>query len=213
MVVNESGEVAIAIIEDDTDLQRAYQLVIGGASRFQISNTYTSVEEAIDSFNSSGPPPIVLTDIQLPGLSGIEGIIKIKERWPDTSIVVISIHEGDEMVFRALKAGAVGYITKGTSYLEIVNALEELLRGGSPMSSKIARMVVSTFSLNTNSVLSNRERQILSALSKGKTYSQIADELFISKETSRTHIRNIYLKLHVNSKSEAIQKAMRERLI
>jgi DNA-binding NarL/FixJ family response regulator len=211
MVMNGTAE--IAIIEDDKDLQRAYQLVIGSSGYFHISNVYTTFEEAIASFGPNGPPQVILTDIQLPGISGIEGIRIIKERWPHTNAIVLSMHEDDEMVFSALKAGAVGYITKGTSYLEIVSALEELLKGGSPMSSKIARMVVSTFSLNTNSVLSNRERQILSALAKGKTYSQIADELFISKETSRTHIRNIYQKLHVNSKSEAILKATQERLI
>lgn len=205
--------VEVAVIEDDENLQRAYQLVIGSSGRFHIANTYTSVEDAIAAFCEGGPPPIILTDIQLPGISGIDGIRKIRQRWPQTNVVVISIHEDDEMVFSALKAGAVGYITKGTSYLEVLAALEELLKGGSPMSSRIARMVVSTFSLNTNSVLTNRERQILSALARGKTYSQIAEELFISKETSRTHIRNIYLKLHVNSKSEAILKATQERLI
>jgi DNA-binding NarL/FixJ family response regulator len=126
---------------------------------------------------------------------------------------MISVYDDSEMVFEALRSGASGYITKSSNYIELLSALEEIVKGGAPMSSKIARFVIESFHVNPNSPLSKRETQILQLISEGKTYSQISEDLFIAKETSKTHIRNIYSKLQVNSKSEALAKATSEKLI
>jgi DNA-binding NarL/FixJ family response regulator len=202
----------IILIEDNVELRHAYELIINGHGKFEVIGSYSSMEDALRSFVKE-LPDIVLADIELPGKSGVEGARIIKEKWPDIEVIMVTIYQDDELVFEALKAGASGYIIKGSSYTELMNALEEILRGGAPMSSSIARMVVNNFHISSISPLSDRERQILGKLALGKTYVQIAKDLFISKKTSRTHIRNIYLKLHVNSKSEAIERANKDKLI
>jgi DNA-binding NarL/FixJ family response regulator len=126
---------------------------------------------------------------------------------------MVTVYEDNEQVFEALKAGATGYITKSSNYLELLSALEEISRGGAPMSSKIARMVIDNFHINPNSPLTKRETEILQLISEGKTYTQISEQLFISKETAKTHIKNIYSKLQVNSKSEALARAAQDKLI
>jgi DNA-binding NarL/FixJ family response regulator len=155
----------------------------------------------------------VVTDIKLTTLSGIEVTRRIKERYPQTEIIIMSVYEDNDMVFNALKAGASGYITKSANYLELVSALEEIVRGGAPMSSRIARMVIHNFHLNPESPLTQREKEVLHLIAEGKTYTQISEQLFISRDTARTHIRNIYAKLNVNRKSEAIDRATRDKLI
>jgi DNA-binding NarL/FixJ family response regulator len=146
-------------------------------------------------------------------MNGIKGAKVIKDKWPSTDIIMVTVYEDSDMVFEALKSGASGYITKSANYLELLAALEEISRGGAPMSSKIARMVIDNFHVNPNSPLTKRETEILQLISEGKTYTQISEQLFISKETSKTHIKNIYAKLQVKCKSEAIAKANSEKLI
>lgn len=126
---------------------------------------------------------------------------------------MVTVYEDSELVFEALKSGASGYITKSSNYVELLTALEEISRGGAPMSSRIARMVIDNFHVNPNSPLTRRETEILQLISEGKTYTQISEELFISKETSKTHIKNIYSKLQVNSRAEALAKANQDKLI
>jgi DNA-binding NarL/FixJ family response regulator len=152
-------------------------------------------------------------DIGLPGMSGIEGIQKIKRLKPEIIIIVNSVHENSALVFKALCEGASGYITKSTSHMELLEAIDEVENGGAPMSMKIAKMVVNSFQKNTNSPLSLRETQVLELLAQGKSYSTIGDELFITKETAKTHIKNIYSKLEVRSKAEAIAKANEKKYI
>jgi DNA-binding NarL/FixJ family response regulator len=153
-------------------------------------------------------------DIVLEGeINGVEGIEILKEKYPSLIIVVVTSFENDESVFNCLRAGALGYLTKSQNYIEIVRALDEIENGGAPMSSKIARLVVNNFHKNPNSPLTTRETQILHNLSAGKSYSQIASELNISRETSKTHIRNIYQKLSVHSKFKALEKAKKESYI
>jgi DNA-binding NarL/FixJ family response regulator len=126
---------------------------------------------------------------------------------------MVTVHEDTALVFDAIKAGASGYLSKSSNYTELLAGLEEIVKGGAPMSTKIARMVVEDFRLNTTSILTTREREILGHLAAGKTYSQIASDLIVSGETVKTHMKNIYKKLNVNRKSEAIQKGYEERLI
>jgi DNA-binding NarL/FixJ family response regulator len=202
----------IVIVEDQSDLRESYSLIINGTNLYEVIGLYPTAEEAIAKMQKR-TPDIILMDIQLPGMSGIEATRIIKERNHLIEVIMLTVHDDDEFVFDSLKAGASGYIIKGTSYLEMIEALDEMVSGGAPMSNRIARMVINNFHANLNSPLTKRERQILQLMSKGWTYSQIAEELAISKETSKTHIRNIYVKLEVNSKSEAIAKATKERIL
>ena len=208
-----SAKKRVLIIEDDPEIRHSFQVIVNSSQNFVVINTYNSCEAAIKHLLAD-KPEIVLMDIGLPGgMNGIQGTKIIKERSPGTEIVMVSVYEDSELVFEALKSGASGYITKSANYQELLAALEEIVRGGAPMSSKIARMVIDNFHVNLNSPLTKRETEILSLIAEGKTYTQISEELFISKETSKTHIKNIYSKLQVKCKSEAIAKANLERLI
>jgi DNA-binding NarL/FixJ family response regulator len=152
-------------------------------------------------------------DLDLPGMHGIEGIQRIKKTHPDINIIVLTVHEDSDMVFEALCAGASGYITKNANHSRLLDAIDEVQTGGAPMSGKIAKMVVDSFQKNQNSPLTSRETEVLEQLAKGKSYSIIADELFIHKETVKSHIKNIYFKLQVNSKAEALEIARKNKLI
>jgi DNA-binding NarL/FixJ family response regulator len=202
----------VMIVEDDQEIRNSFTLIVNSSQKFMVVNAYGSAEEAIANLNRD-KPEIVLMDIELPGVNGIHGTKVIKDKSPHTDIIMVSVYEDSELVFEALKAGASGYITKSANYMELLSALEEIMKGGAPMSSRIARMVIDNFHVNPNSPLTKRETEILQLISEGKTYTQISEELFISKETAKTHIKNIYSKLQVNSKSEAIAKANLEKLI
>jgi len=202
----------VMIVEDDQEIRNSFTLIVNSSQKFMVVNAYGTAEDAIANLNRD-KPEIVLMDIELPGVNGIHGTKVIKDKSPHTDIVMVSVYEDSELVFEALKAGASGYITKSANYMELLSALEEIMKGGAPMSSRIARMVIDNFHVNPNSPLTKRETEILQLISEGKTYTQISEELFISKETAKTHIKNIYSKLQVNSKSEAIAKANLEKLI
>lgn len=202
----------VMIVEDDQEIRNSFTLIVNSSQKFMVVSAYGSCEDAIDNLNRD-KPEIVLMDIELPGMNGIQGTKIIKDKNPYTDIIMVSVYEDSELVFEALKAGASGYITKSANYMELLAALEEIVKGGAPMSSRIARMVIDNFHVNPNSPLTKRETEILQLISEGKTYTQISEELFISKETAKTHIKNIYSKLQVNSKSEAIAKANLEKLI
>lgn len=202
----------VIIIEDDQEIRNSFELIVNSSPKFFVANTYANCEEAIKQIHND-KADIVLMDIELPGMNGIKGTKIMKDKIPHADIVIVSVYDDSEMVFEALRSGASGYITKSSNYIELLSALEEISKGGAPMSSKIARMVIDNFHVNPNSPLSKRETQILQLISEGKTYTQISEDLFISKETSKTHIRNIYSKLQVKSKSEALAKATSEKLI
>jgi len=202
----------VMIVEDDQEIRNSFTLIVNSSQKFMVVSAYGSAEDAIANLNRD-KPEIVLMDIELPGVNGIHGTKVIKDKSPHTDIIMVSVYEDSELVFEALKAGASGYITKSANYMELLSALDEIVKGGAPMSSRIARMVIDNFHVNPNSPLTKRETEILQLISEGKTYTQISEELFISKETAKTHIKNIYSKLQVNSKSEAIAKANLEKLI
>ncbi|MCG8309106.1 MAG: response regulator transcription factor [Cytophagales bacterium] len=202
----------IEIVEDNDVVRDGLQLLINSMSDHTVVGAYESCEMAIKNLDKDSPD-IILMDLDLPGMSGIEGIQRIKKRYQDIHIIVITVHEDSEMVFEALCAGASGYITKNANHSRLLDAIDEVQSGGAPMSSKIARMVVSSFQKNQNSPLTSRETEVLELLAKGKSYSVIADELFIHKETVKSHIKNIYFKLHVNSKADALEIARKNKLI
>ncbi len=202
----------IYLIEDDKDIRTSFSLIINGSGKYEIIGSYGSFEEAFKQYFKN-IPDIVMMDIHLPGINGIEATRILKEKHPQVEVIMVTVYEDDEMVFEALKAGASGYITKSSNFVELIDALNEIIKGGAPMSSRIARMVIRNYQINLNSPLTKRERQILNMVASGQTYTTIAEELNISKETSKTHIRNIYAKLHVNRKADAIAKAHAERYI
>jgi DNA-binding NarL/FixJ family response regulator len=202
----------VLIIEDDQEIRNSFSLIVGSSQNFTVPNTYSNCEDAIKHLQYDRPD-YILMDIELPGINGIKGTKIIKDKYPNIEIVMVTVYEDSDLVFEALKAGASGYITKSANYMELLSALDEMTKGGAPMSSKIARLVIDNFHINPNSPLTKRETEILQLISEGKTYTQISEQLFISKETSKTHIKNIYSKLQVNCKSEALAKATLEKLI
>lgn len=202
----------VLIVEDDAEIRNSFVTIVNSSEKFGVANAYGSCEEAIKHL-AQDKPDYVLMDIELPGMNGIQGTRTIKEKSPGTEIIMVTVYEDNELVFEAMKAGATGYITKSANHLELLAALEEIMKGGAPMSSKIARLVIDNFHINPNSPLTKRETEILGLISEGKTYTQISEQLFISKETSKTHIKNIYSKLQVNSKSQALARAAQDKLI
>ncbi len=204
--------IKIEIIEKDETLKEGLSLLITSMTDHSVVGTYISCEEAIKNLERDNPE-IILMNIDLPGMSGIEGIKKIKKNKAAINIIVITEHEDCESVFEAFGAGASGYITRNSNHTNFLDAIEEVSSGGAPMSNNIAKMVVESFQKNQNSPLTPRETQVLDLLSKGKSYSVIADDLFIHKETVKSHIKNIYFKLHVNSKADALEVGRKYKLI
>ena len=202
----------LIIVEDNHAVREGFTLIINSISKYLVVNSYDNAEDALKNLKKDRPD-IVIMDLELPGMHGIDAISEVKKINSGIEIIVNTIFENSDLVFQALCAGASGYLTKNSSHSQLLEALDELVNGGAPMSSNIAKMVVGSFRKNPNSPLSTRETEVLELLSKGKSYSMIADELFINKETAKSHIKNIYSKLQVNSKAEAIQKATQDRLI
>ncbi len=205
---------SIVIIEDDEKICNFLSALIAGSGEFNLVATFSNAEDAISFFEKDlgNAVELLLTDIQLPGKSGIDLIAWLKPLRPDIQFMIISVYEDADRVFKALKAGASGYILKNTPSAKLIEALQDLKKGGSPMSSQIARKVVSAFQqdivyIDPQENLSLREKEALEWLSKGYSYKEIAATLFISIETVRTHIRNIYEKLHACNRSEALRKA------
>lgn len=202
----------IVIIEDNNELLDAYRLILNNLGDYQVVGAYLTCEEALLNFKRDNPD-IVLIDLKLPGMSGVQGIKEIKKLNANVKVIVISVHDDSPNIFDALCAGAIGYITKDSGHQELVRAIEEVVSGGAPMSTRIANMVVQSFHINPLTPLTEREQTVLQHLAMGKTYSFIAKELHISKDTVKTHIQHIYDKLQVNNKDDALVKARKENLV
>ena len=208
----EKYTVNVVIIEDDETIRNGYAYLISSKPGYNVVNTYGSAEEALKKI-SNDHPDIILLDIGLPGISGVDAIPKFKNTLPQAHILILTVYESENIIFTALSNGASGYITKNTTAEKIINAIGEVMEGGGPMSINIARMVVKSFQKNQNSPLSKRETQVLDEIANGKNRSRIAEEFFIDVETVKTHIKNIYFKLNVNCRAEAIQKAKANKFI
>jgi DNA-binding NarL/FixJ family response regulator len=203
----------VVLIEDDFVIRESYRMIIDSSNKFKVVGDFASYEEA-STFIKKIQPRIILMDIGLPGINGIEATRKIKAENPFIEVIIVSIFEDDEFVFRALKNGASGYISKTSNDIELIHALEEVQQGGAPMSSKIARLLIEDLQTNPiPSLLDMPEVNILQSLSEGKTYTQIAEACGISRATLRTAIRTIYNKLNVDSRSEAIVAGKTQRII
>jgi DNA-binding NarL/FixJ family response regulator len=202
----------VILVEDDQLIRESFASLLNESGELECVKAFGSCEEMLKEV-AELEPDVVLMDIELPGMSGIEGIKKIKKILPSTDIIAVTVHEDPSYVFDALCAGASGYLTKNITPRQLINAIAEAVKGGAPMSTSIARMVINSFHKSSTSPLSPRETEVLQLLAKGKSYTMIAGQLFIDKETVRSHIKNIYIKLEVNSKAAALDKATREKFI
>jgi DNA-binding NarL/FixJ family response regulator len=203
--------IRVVIVEDDHEMREGLESIIQSHPALKCIDAFASGEEAMDKIPAR-VPDIVLMDIHLPGISGIECIKQLKPSLPHTQFMMCTVYEDNENVFDSLCAGASGYLLKNSPPSKITDSIIDLYQGGSPMSSTIARKVIQAFRPATAQhtdieKLTPRERELLDLLSKGYRYKEIADKLFISFETVRTHIHNIYEKLHVQSRTEALNKA------
>lgn len=208
----------VIIIEDNELLRDSLMEAINKSSSINCSNAFGSGEAALEFIESEElVPDIILLDIGLPGMSGIELIPELKKLSPSSKIIIITIHDDDENVFNAICAGASGYLLKDLSSNGIVNSISEVMNGGAPMNSHIAKKVLNMFrDQNVKSSgysLSDREKEILALLVDGLSKKQIAENIFLSHHTVDSHIRNIYAKLEVHSRSSAISKAIKEKLL
>jgi len=202
--------ITVSIVEDNDQFRDALETIIKSQNEFALVGSFSSAEKAIDELLNK-PPDIVISDISLPGMRGTELIVRLKDKMRNTQFMVCSIHDDNETIFEALKCGASGYILKDpVTADEITKAIRDLYNGGSPMSPYIARKVISSFQKpvvnDESAVLSSREREVLELLSKGLLYKEIAERLGVSHETVKKHLKNIYQKLHVQNKIEALNK-------
>ncbi|HVO74292.1 MAG TPA: response regulator transcription factor [Ignavibacteriaceae bacterium] len=210
--------ISVIIVEDSKIIRESIASLINGTEGFSCIAAFEDCESLFAGEKLKNAD-IVLMDIALPGMNGIEGVKKIKEKNPSVNTIMLTVYEDNQQIFDALCAGASGYLVKKTPPAQLLQGMKDVYEGGSSMNTHIARKVISIFQQNTaarindESILSKREREVLSSLSKGKSYQETADELFISIDTVRHHIRNIYTKLHVHSQSEAVAKAIRKGLI
>ncbi len=205
--------IRIVIIEDNDEIREAYTEMLNGHQQLTVARHYPDCETALKEITSVRPD-VVLMDIDLKdGMSGIEGTARIKKLLPRTEVIIVSVHSESDLVFAALCAGASGYLSKSGDMETLSRAVLDIHQGGAPMSSHIARKVVSSFQKNHDTPLTRRESEVLQQLATGKTTPYIAEDLKVSKETIRTHIKNIYLKLQANNKAEALEKARKDRLI
>jgi DNA-binding NarL/FixJ family response regulator len=207
--------IRVALVDDNHDLREGLQIMMKEhADEFECVGSYSDAEIAVKKIPDV-KPDVVLMDINLPGMSGIECLKIIKGKMPQLDVIMLTVFADDETVFDSLCAGACGYITKNASPEKIMDAIRDVRDGGAPMSGRIARMVVSSFNLpgEPSAQLTDREKEVLDQLCKGKSYKMVADALNITHDTVRHHIKNIYKKLEVHSVSEAILKTMKKKLI
>jgi DNA-binding NarL/FixJ family response regulator len=198
--------IKIAIVEDDEQLRKSLVSIINTSDGYTCSGDYVNCEASIKDFNDN-LPDVILMDIELPGMSGVQGVRLIKERWPEVEIIMLTIHEDNESVYDSLRNGASGYLIKNIQPSELISCIQDVLKGGAPMSMNIARMIVNSFRKTAREEqLTKRESEVLYKLREGKSYQAIANELFISKSTVKFHIKNIYHKLHVSNKTEMFIK-------
>ena len=202
--------ISVSIVEDSDQVRTTLARLINRAEGFTCLNQYPSAEAALEGLPGERPD-VVLMDINLPGMNGVECVRRLKQVAPQTQVMMLTVYEDTENIFNALAAGASGYLLKRTSTQELLAAIREVQRGGSPMTTHIARKVVQSFqragaSTQATENLSPREQEVLDCLAKGFLYKEIADNLGISYETVHTYIRRIYEKLQVRTRTEAVAK-------
>ncbi len=201
--------IAVSIVEDDPQTRKIFANWINGAPGFRLAGDWGDAEKALEGLPAK-KPNVVLMDINLPGMSGVDAVKRLKPLLPDTQFVMLTVYEDADHIYNALAAGATGYVLKQTPRAELLGAVEEVHRGGSPMTSNIARKVVQSFKQtaapSSQQDLSHREQEVLELLARGFLYKEIAEHLNISVPTVNTYVRRMYEKLHVRSRAQAVAK-------
>lgn len=206
--------IRVAIVEDKDEIREALRVLINGSIGYECVLTFPDAESAVATLPTN-PVDAVIMDIHLPGITGDRAVAMLKPVLPDTQFMMFTIFDDDDHIFNALQAGATGYILKGTPPAKILNDIKDIVNGHSPMSGAIARRVIENMHRGMRIIkqetenLSSREIEILEHLQKGLMYKEIADKLFISKDTIKKHIQHIYKKLHVQTRMEAVNKTFR----
>src|ERR1041385_6809529 len=208
--------ISVSIVEDNEQLRGTLARVLNRAEGFRCVSHYGSAEAALEGLVKDRPE-VVLMDINLPGMNGVECVRQLKQAMPQVMVIMLTVYEDTENIFNALAAGASGYLLKRTKSAELLDAIKEVNRGGAPMTTHIARKVTQSFlkagpSPQPTENLSEREQQVLDCLSQGLIYKEIAEKLGISYETVHTYIRRIYEKLQVRTRTEAVAKFLRKKL-
>jgi DNA-binding NarL/FixJ family response regulator len=214
---NAEPEIKVAIIEDRREIREGLAMLIDGTDGYECVGAFPTMEDAIARIHQD-LPQVALVDIGLPGMSGIEGIAILRERHPDLALLMLSVYDDDERIFKALCAGACGYLLKKTPPARLLESISEVISGGAPMSPAVARKVIYLFREfrppeQSEFHLTPHETKLLRMLVEGHNYKSVAAELSVSINTVSFHMRRIYEKLQVHSKSEAVSKALRQRLI
>ena len=208
----------IALCEDNDNFRESLKQFIADTPGFSVVASISSAQDLLNTI-AEDVPDLILMDIDMPGMSGIEATSLVKSKYPLIQVMILTVYEDDEKIFNAILAGASGYLLKKTPPARILDAITEIREGGASMSSSIVKKVLTFFNQHSTSpqpneyTLSQRELDILKCLVNGDSYKMIADNCKISIGTVRSHINNIYKKLHINSKSEAVAKAIKERLV
>ena len=207
----------IGIVDDNDVLRQSMQLLLENSGRFKVVFSLHDVRTLLEQ-TEIFMPRLLLMDIDMPGINGIEAVKMVKKDYPSVDVVMFTVFEDDEKIFRSVMAGASGYLLKKTPPDKLMEALDDFVQGGAPMTGSIATRVLQMFRKQTNQTaesfnLSPREQDVLIGLTDGKSYKAIAADRFLSTETIRSHVKNIYEKLHVHSKAEAVAKAFREKLV
>jgi DNA-binding NarL/FixJ family response regulator len=210
--------IRVGIVEDQRRTREGLCALIDGSEGFHCIAAWRSMEEALDSHPEAGAPQVMLIDIGLPGMSGIQGIPRLREKWPSAALVVLTVYEDNDRVFEALCSGAHGYLLKNTAPAKLLEGVQDAMRGGAPMSPGIARQVVELFRRfrppdKSNCDLTQHELRLLKLLVEGHSYKTAAAELSVTVNTIAFHIKSIYGKLQVHSKSEAVARALRDHLL
>ena len=212
-----AAPIKVAIIEDERDIRECITYLVGGTDGFACTGSFRTMEEALERLGHQ-LPDVVLSDIGLPGMSGIEGIKRLKERYPDLLILILSVYDDDERIFDAMCAGASGYLLKKTPPAKLLDSLKEAVQGGAPMSPEVARRVIAVFREirppeRVDYDLTPHETRLLKLFVEGHNYKTAAVELGVSVNTVNFHVRSIYEKLQVHSRTEAVTKALLNRLV
>ncbi len=205
-----------AILDDDQEFSEVLSMILNKSEGFKCVATYQNCDEALKKIEED-LPDILLLDIEMPGKSGIESLKEIKSAFPTVKVMMLTVYSDSEKIFQSLRGGAVGYLLKKSPTEKLLEAIREAEDGGAPFSGEVARKVLQYFQTPSSqlnpTLLSEREKEVLNALVEGHSTKAIADKLFVSTHTVRFHLHNIYVKLHVNSKYEAIAKALKNRLV
>ncbi|MBK8086631.1 MAG: response regulator transcription factor [Chitinophagaceae bacterium] len=207
---------ALVLYEDNTRLRQSMEMLLDEASGYKVTGSFSDCDNVIDDLKNCNPEMVIM-DIDMPGIGGIEGVKRIKQNYPEVKVVMHTVFDDDNRIFESICAGADGYLLKNTAPLKLIQMLEDLMQGGAAMSPFVAQRVFQYFrqnnKVNDEFHLTAREKEILELLVKGNSYKMIADKTAISIDTVKKHLQNIYHKLHVNCGTEAVAKALQHKII